>query len=149
MRLITIIVAALIAVLAPAASPLGDPADPRIAANPLLQQIARNAPDQLPEILAQLDELSRPANEPAAQKAQGAATAAAPAAPPADTLKPLTSPMALNAARMVRAQPTAAELAEIRANPAISAIYKINPDPMLDLLRRMIEAAEVKPPSGK
>ncbi len=120
MGFLAIVVVALIGMLVPVAR--GDVPDPRIAANPLLQQIARTAPDALPGFLAELDRLSRPGRSDRSPRAIAIGQGK------------------LNAATM-RAPPTAAELAAIHANPAIDADDKVNPDPTIELLRRMIAAA--------
>jgi hypothetical protein len=97
----------------------GDPAatgDPRLLTNPLLAEVARNAPDKLGNFLHELDGLSSP---------RGSATAAA---------HPQMT-------RGIVPAPTPDELTAIRTNPDIKRAFQLNPDPMLKLLRRMMEAS--------
>ena len=97
----------------------GDPAvtvDPRVRTNPLLAELARNSPRKLPNFLHELDRLS---------SASESATAA-----PHPKLT-----------RGIVPAPTPDELAVIRKNPDIERAFQLNPDPMLKLLRRMMEAS--------
>ena len=65
----------------------------------------------------------------------------APSSPPAATTPAKPSPAAAPIARAGHLLPTAQEAELIRRNPDIAYAYEVNPDPMLELLRRMIEAA--------
>jgi hypothetical protein len=60
----------------------------------------------------------------------------APAYRPAPNTRPVVRAAAL--------QPTREEYEQIQANPDIVAAYRANPDPMLALLRRMMEAVKTK-----
>lgn len=91
-------------------------ADPRIHTNPLLAELARNAPEKLPNFLHELDRLS--------SASDGATAAAQP-----------------KLTRGIVPAPTPDESAVIRKNPDIGRAFQLNPDPMLKLLRRMLEAA--------
>jgi hypothetical protein len=105
--------------LAAQATGAGGPAvtgDPRILINPLLAELARNTPEKLPNFLYELDHLS---------SARESATAA-----PQQKMT-----------RGIVPAPTPDELAAIRTNPDIGRAFKLNPDPMLKLLRRMMEAS--------
>jgi hypothetical protein len=84
--------------------------DPRLAHNPLLEEIAVNAPDRLPGLLCDLDRVEHTRFR----------------------------------AIVPGARPTVGERATIDGNPAIAAAYAVNPEPMLELLKRMIEAARKK-----
>lgn len=95
--------------------------DPRLRSNPLLATLARNAPDRLPKFLRELDGMTGVSRGPAR------------------SLSPGMTPKAATPGRL---QPTPDEAAAIRANPDIAYAYQLNPDPMLELLRRMIEASK-------
>ena len=106
--------------LAAQANGAGDPAvnvDSRIRTNPLLAELARNAPEKLPNFLHELDRLS---------SARESATAA---------FHP-------HMTRGIVPAPTPDELTVIRTNPDIGRAFQLNPDPMLKLLRRMMEASK-------
>jgi len=92
-------------------SPADAAADPRVKDNPLLASIRDKSLAELPAFLCQLDGL---ADIPLTRGI----------APPG------SSP-----------PPTPDQLTAIRANPAIAAIYLRSPDAMLELLRRMMDAA--------
>ncbi len=102
-------------------TPPANAEDPRIQSNPLLAELARKAPDKLPRFLRELDQVTAASG--------GGTRSLAPGTPP-------------SAAVPGRVQPTPDEAAAIRVNPDIAYAYQVNPDPMLELLRRMIEAAK-------
>ena len=95
--------------------------DPRIRSNPLLAELARNDPGMLPQFLRELDRITA--------ESGGGTRSLAPGTPSTGPAR-------------AHGQPTPEESAAIRANPDIAYAYQVNPDPMLELLRRMIEASK-------
>lgn len=91
--------------------------DSRVRSNPLLAELDQKTPNRLPGFLRELDTATKPR-----------ATPSNPADAPAAGALPVTE----------------GEIAELRRNPDLDKAYRSNPDLMLQLLRRMLEAAKRK-----